>query len=874
MNINNNNAPTPIYRKDYKEAPYSIDKTTLEFTLEETYTIVKSELTISRKNGYDKQEPLVLNGVNLELIEIKIDDIKLNSDEYRLTPDSLVLENLPETVVLKITTKIYPASNTSLDGLYKSGNMYCTQCEAEGFRKITYYLDRPDILSSYKVKIIADKTKYPILLSNGNLIDKGDEENNFHWTLWEDPFKKPSYLFAMVAGDLHCHKDKFTTMSGREIELNIYIEHENIGKTEHAMNSLKKSMKWDEDNYGLEYDLDLYMIVAVNDFNMGAMENKGLNIFNSKYVLAKPETATDSDFENIENVIAHEYFHNWTGNRVTCRDWFQLSLKEGLTVFRDQQFTADMTSPSVKRINDVKVLRTHQFPEDSGPMAHPVRPDSYIEMNNFYTVTIYNKGAEIIRMYETLLGSDGYYKGIKLYFDRHDGNAVTCDDFLSAMADANNIDLTTFSNWYSQYGTPEIKVEKEYDQEHKTCSLTFRQILPEQNGKKAEPFHIPVKYALLNQNSDSREKTYTKDILELKDYKQTFTFNNITSNPIPSLFRNFSAPIILDYEYSENELTFLMSEDDDDFNRWEATQKLATKVLKRYVDNIHKKKFPVPEENFIGAFRKCLFDKTLDKSFCSLMLTIPSESYLLEVIDNSDVDAIFQAREFLRESIAVALKEDLKQIFTENGSSKQYSTDAISTGKRSLKNLCLGYLTSLEEQEIIDICMNQFNSADNMTDIISALTMLSHTNCKERETALKQFYEKWHNDPLVVDKWFAIQAQSKRKNTLHDVQLLMEHPAFNITNPNKVRSLIGAFAQNNLKEFHKINGDGYRFIADQIIALNEINPQIAARLLTPLIRWKKFDLQRQELMKAELHRILSAQNLSKNVYEIASKAVD
>lgn len=867
--------PEVHFRKDYEPSNYLIDEIELVVDIQEDFTLVSSTLSVKRNlESKDSSNQLKLDGVELELISVAIDNKPLIESKYTITNEHLIIEDSPDQFQLKIQNKINPDTNTSLEGLYRSNVMLCTQCEAEGFRKITYFIDRPDILSNYKTTIQADKSAFPVLLSNGNRIDSGDLDNNRHFATWLDPSKKPSYLFALVAGDLEVHEDSFKTCSGRNVKLEIFIEKENIGKTSHAMASLKKAMLWDEQIYKREYDLDIYMIVATNDFNMGAMENKGLNIFNSKYVLANQDTATDSDYEGIESVIAHEYFHNWTGNRITCRDWFQLSLKEGLTVYRDQQFSGDMNSKSVKRINDVKILRSHQFPEDSGPMSHPIRPESYIEMNNFYTVTVYNKGAEVIGMYHTLLGNEGYYKGMDLYFMRHDGQAVTCDDFLNAMANANNIDFSQFSLWYSQAGTPILEVSDSYDHDKQTYTLNIKQHHIAKDQKEIKPFHIPFKFGLIDTyGRDIELNGDSSTILSLTEEQSSYTFEGIKEKPTPSFLRGFSAPVKLEYPYSDEQLSFLMSHDSDDFNRWESGQKLAIRMIKNLATADKNGEELEVDMRYITAFKNTLLSHQLNKSFVTLALSLPSETYLLEVLGGEDIDHILTARNFIRKAIAENLHHELLSIYNANHTDQAYSMDAEAIGMRSLKNLALGYLVAIEDNESINLCNTQFFDNDNMTDEISALTMLSHTNHPSRQHALDHFYDRWQNQPLVVDKWFAIQAMSKRPNTLDDIKRLMNHPAFNIKNPNKVRALIGSFCQRNLLEFHKDDGSGYSFIAEQILKLDMINPQIAARIVSSLINWKKFAPDRQGLMKQQLEKIVASTDLSKNVFEIASKGL-
>ncbi|MDH5649252.1 MAG: aminopeptidase N [Gammaproteobacteria bacterium] len=872
--------PKTIYLKDYREPDYWIESVDLHFDLGEKFTVVTSRLFCKANNA--KQRPLVLNGEQLELLNVSLNGKLLKKGQYELDAESLTILSPPESFNLEITTRIKPQENTSLDGLYVSSGMFCTQCEAEGFRKITYYLDRPDVMASFTTTIIADKNKYPVLLSNGNLIEKGEADDCRHWARWRDPYKKPAYLFALIAGNLECLSDQYITVSGRKVDLKLYVEPGNLDKTHHAMASLKKAMQWDEQVFGLEYDLDIYMIVAVGDFNMGAMENKGLNVFNTAYVLAKPETATDSDYEGIEGVIAHEYFHNWTGNRVTCRDWFQLSLKEGLTVFRDQEFSADMTSRAVKRIDDVRMLRARQFSEDAGPMAHPVRPDSYVEINNFYTVTVYEKGAEVVRMYHTLLGKEGFRKGMDLYFQRHDGFAVTTDDFCQAMADANRRDLTQFKRWYSQAGTPVLGATSHYDRQSRRYRLTLSQSCPATPGqKKKEPFHIPVTLGLLDpsgkeiplQMEGEAQAGLGSRVLELTQPRQEFVFINVDQAPVPSLLRNFSAPVKLDIDYSNNELAFLMAHDSDPFNRWDAGQQYAIRIMQHLIGEIQASRPPVLDDKFIEAMAKILKDERLDSALIAQTLILPSEIYLAELSEVADPVAIHEAREFVRKTLARKLKESFLLLYQKNKSSGPYEYNAESAGQRSLKNQCLNYLMALASDDATDLCITQYDNADNMTDAMSALSLIANSNYLQRDNILTDFYHKWQNDPLVVNKWFAVQATSSLPNILSTVKMLMAHEAFDIKNPNRVRALIGAFGHNNPLHFHDTSGEGYRFVAEQVLKLDRLNPQVASRMVSAFNRWRKYDLGRQKLMRAQLEKILKTDGLSKDVHEVVAKSL-
>ncbi len=874
-------APKTIYLKDYAPPPFLVDEVDLRFELGEETTRVRSRLKMRRNpDSSEEKQHVVLDGIGLALNIIQLNGEPLEPDRYVISDESLLIRGVPDGFTLETETRLKPQDNTALEGLYKSGDIFCTQCEAEGFRKITWFPDRPDVMARYATTIVADESKYPVLLSNGNPVEQGKLDDGRHWVRWEDPFPKPSYLFALVAGALACIDDSFTTESGRTVALQIYVERHNADKCAHAMAALKKAMRWDEEVFGREYDLDIYMIVAVDDFNMGAMENKGLNIFNSKYVLARPDTATDTDFADIESVIAHEYFHNWTGNRVTCRDWFQLSLKEGLTVFRDQQFSADTFSRPVKRIQDVRLLRTYQFSEDSGPMAHPVRPESYIEISNFYTVTVYDKGAEVIRMIHTLLGEDGFRKGMDLYFERHDGQAVTTDDFVRAMEDANGVDLSQFRLWYSQAGTPEISVAADYDTKSKTCTLTLSQHCPPTPGQPDKsPMHIPVCIALLDAEGNNLEfkldgnESVTEPVLELKDIEQQFRLRDVAKPPLLSVGRGFSAPVKFQLDRSKRELELLMAKESDEFNRWDAAQELISDQIFRLIDD-HKNDEPVAlADSFVEAFGAALRAEDLDKALVAEALTLPSESYLADRMEVINVDAIHAARRGMQRALASKLESLLMETYTANSSNEPYCFDPESAGRRRLKNLCLGYLVSLETDPVRALGLAQFEQADNMTDVLAALSVLANCDCPEREHALTEFEKKWRGEALVMDKWFSLQATSRLPGTLDRVRELMAHEKFDPRNPNKIRSLIGAFCHANPVRFHAADGAGYAFLADQVIDIDRRNPQIAARLLGSLSRWRRFDPERQALMKSTLERILSSEKLSKDTYEIASKTL-
>ena len=881
--------PKMIYLKDYQAPEYLIDETHLTFELFDDHSLVHAQLVMRRNPARGAGlPPLVLDGQLLELLSVKLADVDLTSSDYELTPDSLTVQPTSETFTLDTSVKIHPETNTALEGLYKSSGMFCTQCEAEGFRKITYYLDRPDVMSTFTTTVIASKQDFPILLSNGNPIEAGPSENGRHWITWEDPFKKPAYLFALVAGDLWCIEDTFVTMTERKVTLRIYVEQENIDKCQHAMDSLKKSMRWDEEVYGREYDLDIFMIVAVNDFNMGAMENKGLNIFNSSAVLARAETATDAAHQRVEAIVAHEYFHNWSGNRVTCRDWFQLSLKEGFTVFRDAGFSSDMNSATVKRIQDVAYLRTHQFAEDAGPMAHAVRPDSFIEISNFYTLTVYEKGSEVVGMIHTLLGADGFRKGSDLYFERHDGQAVTCDDFVKAMEDANGVDLTQFKRWYSQAGTPRLAVTESYDAAAKTYTLTFRQSAPTtpgQPGEEKKPFVIPVSLGLLDKQGKEiplrlqgeSAAIGTSRVISVTEAEHSFTFVDVAEQPLPSLLRGFSAPVKLSFPYNRDQLMFLMQHDTDGFNRWDAGQQLSVQVLQELIAQHQKGEKLVMDQRLVTALGTVLGDESLDQAMVAEMLSLPGEAYLTEISEVADVDAIHAAREFARQQLANSLSDALwKRYQTNRELSKQtaYVAESEHFARRALQNIALSYLMLTQKPEVLAAAIEQFDAADNMTERLTALAVLVNSPFEdEKAKALAVFAENFKANALVMDQWFSVQAGSTLPGGLERVKALMQHPAFTLKNPNKVRALIGAFAGQNLINFHAADGSGYRFLADLVIELNGFNPQIASRQLAPLTRWRKYDDKRQALMKGELERIRASGQLSPDVYEVVSKSL-
>jgi len=868
------------YRKDYRVSQFLIKQTRLDFQLYSDHVIVESELSFYR-NAKDQQEqlqPLELNGVEIELLELQINGQKINSEEYLAHDKGLTIYKVSDKFELKTKVKIYPQKNTSLEGLYTSNQKFCSQCESEGFRKITYFLDRPDVMSEFFVRVEADKGQYPLLLSNGNPINQGELVKGRHFVDWHDPFPKPSYLFALVAGDLDCLEDNFTTCSGRNILLQIFVDKGKLDQCGFAMQSLINAMKWDEEKFGREYDLDRYMIVAVGDFNMGAMENKGLNIFNTAYVLANKKTATDRDFEGVECVIAHEYFHNWTGNRITCRDWFQLSLKEGLTVYRDQRFSEDMQSQAVQRIEQVKIIRSAQFAEDSGPMAHAIRPDSYIEMNNFYTVTVYNKGAEVIRMMNTLLGEEGFRKGMDHYFETHDGNAVTCEDFIVSMETANDVNWALFRNWYRQAGTPTVSMNLQ-NIDNKHIKLSFTQTClstPEQIKKK--PFMIPVKIGFIDQDGKPaqfkqkhEDEFQSEALLVLTETNQTFIFELKNSNVIPSVFRDFSAPIIFEFKTSQEQLGILFANDPDPFNRWDAGQKLMTSILNSESEEVSNNEL----ELLVNSFKNILSDQSLDHSLKALALQLPDQKTLIANSASINLDRLFNKYKQLKSHIAKSLDEEWLRVYTDLNCELQNSPSENNgdSGKRWLKNIALNYLLISNENKHFELAKEQQNNANNMTDEITALQLIVKTNKQSKMTQIDKFYDKWSTEELVLDKWFSAQVMVDNDDVVNQVKELFQHPKFSIKNPNKVRAVLGCFIANNLTQFHNANGSGYELCGDMIIQLNDINPQIGARLTKQFSVWKKLDGKRQALIKEQLDRILQIKKLSKDIFEVADKSL-
>ena len=866
--------PQAILLKNYSAPAFLIPDVTLRVVLDEEATRVCSRLTLNR-NGRHRQ-PLKLDGEALNLISVKLNGKALKPGDYQQTPAGLTVPVRGESAVLEIETEINPTANTQLMGLYRSGGIFCTQCEAEGFRRITYFLDRPDVLSRYSVTLEADRAAAPVLLANGNCVATGEAGGGRHWAQWDDPFPKPCYLFAMVAGDLVAHSDRFTTMDGRDVALNIWVRAGDVDRCGHAMSALQKSMAWDEARFGRAYDLDVYNIVAVHDFNFGAMENKGLNIFNSKYVLAKPETATDQDFDAVESVIAHEYFHNWTGNRITCRDWFQLSLKEGLTVYRDQEFSADMGSRGLKRIDDVRTLRAIQFPEDAGPLAHPIRPESYIEISNFYTATVYNKGAEVIRMMETILGPERFRAGMDLYFQRHDGQAVTCEDFIAAMEDASGADLKQFRLWYSQAGTPRIEVRLDHDAATRTARMHLAQVVPDTPGQRDKAMmHIPVRFALLG--AQSGKTLVPETVHNLTARRDELVFENVTERPVASLLRGFSAPVVLHAQRPRSDLAFLARHDDDPFARYEAMQQLGLELLLEGVrghaglNGAAPGSFAPVDPLLVEAVEATLRQAQADPALVAEAVVLPSEAYIGDQMAIVDVESIHAVRQQLRIALSRALRPLWWELYHANAEPR-YRFDADAKGKRRLRNIALQYLMVEDDHEATAAAFLQFTDADNMTDRIAALTALASSNAVEREEALSRFYTQWKDDPLVIDKWFTLQALSYRPDTLQQVVALSRHEAFSLTNPNRLRSLIGAFAANQVR-FHDGSGAGYRFLYDQVLAVDKLNSQTAARLVAPLGRWRRFDAVRGRLMRESLQRILTRTGLSKDVFEMVSKSL-
>lgn len=865
--------PQAKSRHDYRKPDYRTTDIDLTFDLNAQRTTVTAVSQMQREGDNDAE--LRLDGEALQLQSLLVNGAPWT--QYRLEEGALILSGLPAHFTLTVVNTISPAANTALEGLYQSGEALCTQCESEGFRHITWYQDRPDILARFTTKIIADKARYPYLLSNGNRINQGELDNGRHWVQWQDPFPKPCYLFALVAGDFDVLRDHFKTRSGREVALELFVDRGNLDRAGWAMTSLKNSMKWDETRFGLEYDLDIYMVVAVDFFNMGAMENKGLNIFNSKYVLARAATATDNDYLDIERVIGHEYFHNWTGNRLTCRDWFQLSLKEGLTVFRDQEFSSDLGSRAVNRIGNVRVMRGAQFAEDASPMAHPIRPEQVIEMNNFYTLTVYEKGAEVIRMMHTLLGEEKFQSGMRLYFERHDGSAATCDDFVQAMEDASNVDLAQFRRWYSQSGTPILTVSDDYHPETETYSLTIKQHTPptaDQTDKL--PLHIPFDIELYDNRGEIISLTHNGQavhhVLNVTEAEQTFMFDNVHSQPIPSLLREFSAPVKLEYNWSDRQLIFLMRYARNDFSRWDAAQSLLSNHIKLNV-NRHQQGQPLSLPLHVAdAFRAILLDENIDPALAAGILTLPSQNEIAELFSVIDPQAIAAVHEALIRTLAESLADEWLAVYRANRLDK-YRIDHADIGKRALRNVCLSYLAFGDVVQSNKLVSQQYEQADNMTDALAALTAAVMARLPCAPELLARYDEQWHQDGLVMDKWFMLQARAPTYDVLARVRALLNHRSFSFSNPNRIRSLIGAFVSGNPAAFHATDGSGYRFLVEMLTELNARNPQVASRLIEPLIRLKRYDVKRQALMRQALQQLKNLDNLSGDLFEKITKAL-
>lgn len=863
--------PQAKYRKDYQSPSHTISEIDLTFDLYDSASIITAISSVKQEK---ESSTLVLDGEGLKLVSVLVEGKEWT--QYEQSETLLTLNELPKDFTLTIVTEVDPEGNSALEGLYKSGGAFCTQCEAEGFRRITYYMDRPDVLAKFTTTVIADKAENPFLLSNGNRVDEGEAENGRHWVKWQDPHPKPAYLFALVAGDFDVLRDAYTTQSGRNVDLEIFVDKGNLDRANHAMVSLINSMKWDEERFNLEYDLDIYMIVAVDFFNMGAMENKGLNVFNSKFVLANDQTATDTDYLGIEAVIGHEYFHNWTGNRVTCRDWFQLSLKEGLTVFRDQEFSSDLGSRAVNRINNVRIIRGPQFAEDASPMSHPIRPEKVIEMNNFYTLTVYEKGSEVIRMIHTLLGEEGFQKGMKLYFERHDGTAATCEDFVAAMEDASGVDLSQFRLWYSQSGTPTLSVESHYDAEKKEYTLTTRQVTApthEQAGKQA--LHIPLDIELYIASGEVIELQCNgqpvHNVLDVKEAEQTFVFENVDEQPVPSLLREFSAPVKLEYNYSDEELIFLMVNARNEFSRWDAGQMLLAKYIRSNVDNVQQgQKFALSSE-VVDAFRGVLLSDSLEPAFIAEMLSLPSHNEVSGWYERVDIDAVASVLHSMKVTLAKELEDELAAVYHSNAL-VGYTIDHDSIGKRTLRKVCLSYLAHTEKGN--DLVVAMYQQANNMTDTMAAMGAANSAQLPCRETLMADYSDKWKHDGLVMDKWFALQGTNPSSNALEVIKTSMSHQAFSLKNPNRTRNLVGSFLNMNPVQFHDKSGQGYEFAGEILRELNSSNPQVASRLIDPLLKFRKYDDQRQALIKKQLETLKGMDNLAKDLFEKVTKALE
>ena len=866
---------TTHYRKDYQQPNYWVQDVDLAFLIEPDHTLVKARINFKKRAGADNH--LSLNGVDLNLVSIKVNSRTLDMGEYQVDGTHLHLSDLPDQFLLQTEVKIFPHQNTALEGLYQSGAFFLTQCEAEGFRKITYYLDRPDVLAPFTVTIVADRNKYPVLLSNGNALMQGQLSGGKHYAKWQDPHPKPSYLFALVAGDLAYVEDHYRTSEGRDVQLRVYTEAANIDACDFAMKSLINSMQWDESRFGLAYDLDQYNIVATDDFNMGAMENKGLNIFNSKYVLAKPDTATDHDFIGVEAVIGHEYFHNWTGNRVTCKDWFQLSLKEGLTVFRDQEFTSDLQSRAVKRIEDVRYLCSAQFAEDAGPMSHSVRPDSYMEINNFYTLTVYEKGSEVVRMYHTLLGEAGFQKGMKLYFERHDGQAVSCNDFRLAMADANGMDLTQFELWYSQNGTPVVDVQCEYDSKTQQLNIHVKQSAPDSfQGDDWQPMHIPMRttvYAADGDAVDLNDRGEQQVVFEITARAESFVINGVKEQPVVSTFQGFSAPVKVKREMKTKDLSFLMKFDTDDFNRWDAAQLMQKEVIMSRYHAVQAGQDYAFPEYLLDAFRHVLLDENSDPALVAEAITLPALKGMMVDMQGVDVALLHQSKEWVVSNLVKVLQLEFLSVYNQNFQDGNYQVTPHQVARRSLKNRCLWFLMHTEQKEMQQLCFEQYHQANNYTDKITALTLLVHHQVAGYQQLLDDYYDNWKYNALMVNKWLSIQATAPHEGALSHVKELMNHECFSMKNPNAVRSLVGAFCAANITQFHANDGSGYEFLAEQVLALDKLNPQVASRMVSLFNDYKQYKPSTQTAMFDSIQRIHSTGELSANVFEIVEKAI-
>ncbi|MCK8080293.1 aminopeptidase N [Vibrio sp. 1CM24A] len=863
--------PQAKYRKDYQSPSHTISEIDLTFDLYDSASIVTAVSSVKQEKD---SATLVLDGEGLKLVSVLVEGNEWT--QYEQSETQLTLNDLPKEFTLTIVTEVNPEGNSALEGLYKSGGAFCTQCEAEGFRRITYYMDRPDVLAKFTTTVIADKAENPFLLSNGNRVDEGEVENGRHWVKWQDPHPKPAYLFALVAGDFDVLRDAYTTQSGRNVDLEIFVDKGNLDRANHAMVSLINSMKWDEERFNLEYDLDIYMIVAVDFFNMGAMENKGLNVFNSKFVLANDQTATDTDYLGIEAVIGHEYFHNWTGNRVTCRDWFQLSLKEGLTVFRDQEFSSDLGSRAVNRINNVRIIRGPQFAEDASPMSHPIRPEKVIEMNNFYTLTVYEKGSEVIRMIHTLLGEDGFQKGMKLYFERHDGTAATCEDFVAAMEDASGVDLSQFRLWYSQSGTPTLSVESHYDAEKKQYTLTTRQVTsPTHEQTEKQALHIPLDIELYTAAGEVVELQCNgkpvHNVLDVKEAEQTFVFENVSEQPIPSLLREFSAPVKLEYDYSDEELIFLMVNALNEFSRWDAGQMLLAKYIRSNVAKVQQGQAFELSDSVVDAFRGVLLSDSLEPAFIAEMLSLPSHNEVSGWCERVDIDAVASVLHSMKVTLAKELEDELAAVYHINALA-EYTIDHDSIGKRTLRKVCLSYLAHTEKGN--DLVVAMYQQANNMTDTMAAMGAANSAQLPCRETLMADYSDKWKHDGLVMDKWFALQGTNPSSNALEVIKASMSHQAFSLKNPNRTRNLVGSFLNMNPVQFHDKSGQGYAFAGEILRELNSSNPQVASRLIDPLLKFRKYDDVRQALIKQELETLKNMDNLAKDLFEKVTKALE